>query len=345
MTTGYLLTCGMSVLGHLKPDRKPVRPFRYALEGLPADLLEVLRQRGADPLEPPLRDRLGDVAGALSGVMRAAMEADGDAAARAAILHGLGAELESLTRRGLDMGPRHTGDMPTRPLSPDDPIAIVATPTPEGRLAATLVAIMSGRPVRVWVEDDPLGHPRESWTCDLEIAGNGVDGVAVDVYVVPHLMIDVTGHEAGLADVGAEAIRDSARWLAGALARTVGMTGRADDPWSAVDAVEVELSGGYKATIPLLHTLLEYCAALRAAIPFRCVLRHDSAPGVWVSAGLRRISPEALELDLQELRRVREGRGPSGGELQGFGWEFVRPESPRLTPEGEGILVLPSRGF
>jgi hypothetical protein len=355
MVTGYVLTCGMSVLASRpRPDE----------EHPPEDALsQELRERwnrvtkGVRNALARSEDGTIDVgpyavfAGVVSKALKGVEPPFGGA------LRALGVEAESLARRMV----AGQGPVPGRVLRPDDPIALLVSDTDEGRLAGVIIARMLDRPVRMWERlQRPEGaavDPAVDWV-EAPIGSSGPDEhaaaegpVPVDLYVV-----------AGLKVEDGEQLRSCAQWLSGALVRTVIGQENGEGAWRDVHDVEVELSGGFKATIPLIHTLLEYCASSSAA-GVEVFLRHESAAGHWIRSGLRRMPQQILLRHLEELNTVRQeqillrhleelntvrqeptpepdnGRD-DGPELRGFGWDYV-DHARRLTPEGLGISVIP----
>lgn len=331
MTTGYLLTCGTSLLGNLRsPD--PDRPVGAVLTGALEDVADEVRAAISPPrggqftYEPTIDRVLCDFARLRGVAMR--ITAEGTVAPD---LRELGAELESVVRRMLGQGPEGSQE-----LRPEDPIALIVSDTREGITCGLLIASMTGRAIRVLTHG---GTPDETVTdWDVEVRPSHPDippeAAPFDVYVIP-----------GLAATAEGAISEAAPWLAGALARTVGGVDVAlGDAWPNVEQSQAEISGGFKATLPLVHALLEYCAALRTARPITCVLRHESAPDVWIRAGLRSLTGDELAQRLEELRDVRRGVMPETRLLRGFGWRNSDTSGggrPELTPEGYGILAFP----
>jgi hypothetical protein len=326
MTTGYLLTCGTSLLGNLaSPDRDEPVGARLieALDGVESRLRAAIHPRpDRFTYEPTLAGVLDDFRG-LRGI--ALPLAGGDPEHE---LRPLGAELESLVRRMRGQGPEGS-----RPLRVDDPIALIVSDTPQGVTAGLLIAAMMGRAIRVLRHSGTPEETINGWEVELAEAGPGADpdGAPIDVYVIP-----------GLATGSEGAISAAAPWLAGALARTVGRVLK-NEHWSVVERSEAEISGGFKATLPLVHALLEYCAPI-ARVPISCVLRHESAPDVWIRVGLRQLTRKELAMRLQEVREVRDGAVPEAQMMRGFAWRMSdSPTGPRieLTPEGWGILAFP----
>ncbi len=323
MTTGYLLTCGTSLLARLvAPGRDPVGEL---LAGALADVDPMVlgaMSRDGFAYEPELRGVLADFA-ALRGLAMQLVEDE-----RGREPAALGAELESLVRRMRGQGPEGS-----RPLRVDDPIALIVSDTPQGVTAGLLIAAMTGRAIRVLRHSGTPDETIHGWEEELAEAGPGADpaGAPIDVYVIPAL---ATGSE--------RAVSDAAPWLAGALARTVGGVLR-NELWSVIERSEAEISGGFKATLPLVHALLEYCAPIARA-PISCVLRHESAPDVWIRVGLRQLTRKELAMRLQEVREVRDGGIPEVQMMRGFAWRMSdSPTGSRteLTPEGWGILAFP----
>jgi hypothetical protein len=327
MTTGYLLTCGTSLLGNL-PNLEPTglvgAVLGPALEAVAPDVRAAIPPGRKQPFtyRPTLGGVLQDFGGMRGAVMRIAAEGGVPSD-----VHSLGAELESIVRRMCGQEPSGAGR-----LRPEDPIALIVSDTPEGLTCGLLIASMTGRSIRVLTH---RGGPQETvngWDPEEHEAHPDMDVAAapVEVYVIPNL---ATGTE--------DAISEAAPWLAGALARTVGGVLK-DGYWSEVDESQAEISGGFKATLPLVHALLEYCAALGAGSRITCVLRHETAPDVWIRAGLRRLTKKELQQRLEELREVRAGRDPERRLLHGFGWRYdaVNGGLPVLTPEGLGILAF-----
>ena len=325
MTTGYLLTCGTSLLGNLRrldPEDSVGAVLGPALAAIAPDVRAAILP-GHDEVfsyEPTLDRVLQDFAGMRGAVMRIAAEGGIPSGLRS-----LGVELESMVRRMCGQGPSGAEG-----LRADGPIALIVSDTPEGLTCGLLIASITGRSIRLlthrgspeetvngWVTEEHEAHP------DMDVAA-----APVEVYVIPRL---ATGTE--------DAISEAAPWLAGALARTVGGVLK-DGYWSGLHEVQAEISGGFKATLPLVHALLEYCAALRSNTRIMCVLRHETAPEVWIRAGLRRLLPSELDQRLVELREVRAGLDPEDELLRGFGWRYEDCR-PVLTPEGLGILAFP----
>lgn len=325
MTTGYLLTCGTSLLGNLvNPDpKKPVAArLAAALDGVEPQLREAIHPRPERfTYEPTLRRVLDDFRG-LRGLARDLVDDDPEHELRP-----LGAELESLVRRMRGQGPEGS-----QPLGLDDPIALVVSDTPQGVACGLLIASMTGRAIRVLRHVGTREETVNGWDTESVEAGPGLpDGAPIDVYIIQ-----------GLAADSEDAISEAAPWLAGALARTVGATVK-DPHWSEVGRNEAEISGGFKATLPLAHALLEYCAPIASA-PISCVVRHESAPEVWIRVGLRRLTKKELSDRQAEVRIVRDGDIPDKQTMRGFAWRMTEtPAGPRseLTPEGWGILAFP----
>lgn len=329
---GYLLTCGTSLLGNLQalaPERsvgaeEPVRALLVqALSEVPSELLGAMRPRGFTYV-PTLDGVLGDFPG-LRG-LASQVTADGTVASD---IRALGAELESLGRRMCGEGSAGT------PLRPEDPIALIVSDTPDGRTCGLLIASMTGRRIRVLTHDGELTETINGWIVEERPAHPDMPAQAapVDLYVIPNLAVASEG-----------AISDAAPWLAGAIARTVGGVVW-DEHWSRVVENEAEISGGYKATLPLIHALLEYCAALHTARGITCVLRHEAAPDVWIRVGLRSLTRDELAQRHEELRVAGSGRRPKNELLLGFGWRYSDRSGvprPELTPEGYGILAFPA---
>lgn len=333
MTTGYLLTCGTSLLGSLR-GLEPTGPvgavLAPALDAVARDVRAAVLPGRGQPFtyEPTLDGVLHDFT-EMRGVA-------GRIAAEGVIppdVRSLGAELESIVRRMCGQGPDGAEG-----LEQEDPIALIVSDTPEGLTCGLLIAAMTGRSIRVLTHRGSREETVNDWDCEVSEAHPDMDrGAApIDVYVIPNL---ATGSE--------DAISEAAPWLAGALARTVGRCSvSSGGAWAEVARSQAEISGGFKATLPLVHALLEYCAALGTAGSISCVLRHESSPDVWIRTGLRRLTKDELRQRQEELREVAEGGRPDGGGLlRGFGWrEAQTPAGPRreLTPEGYGILAFPS---
>lgn len=331
MTTGYLLTCGTSLLGNLRrPD--PDKPVGAVLAGALEDVAPEVRaaispsHEGQFTYEPTIDRVLHDFAGLRGVAMR--ITAEGTVAPD---LRALGAELESLVRRMLGQGP-----LGSQELRPEDPIALIVSDTREGLTCGLLIASMTGRAMRLLQHGGDPTETVKGWHVEEREAHPATPAGAApfDVYVIP-----------GLAATSESAISEAAPWLAGALARTVGgVDVDPGDAWPKVEQSQAEISGGFKATLPLVHALLEYCAALRTARPITCVLRHESAPDVWIRAGLRSLTRDELAQRLEELREVRLGMTPETRLLRGFGWrnsDRMDGGRPELTPEGYGILAFP----
>jgi hypothetical protein len=342
MSTGYVLTCGTSLTNSLKALLEPRSeegrrrneddPIgSLLLEGLDriADGSRERLVQSFKEYEPTLQGMLGDFAG-LRGLAQELLEpttAAVEAEANDAALRSLGVELESLVRRARGRGPRKGLS-----IGPKDPIALLVSDTPDGTAAGLLVAFMTGRPVRLFRHQPDAERedraPIGTWTSEVCPAHvqQLEDAAPVDVYVVPGLSV-------------AAQISDAAPWLARALIRTV--AAHDDDPsWSGVQQVETELSGGFKATIPLIHSLLEYCAAITER-RIRCVFRHERNSSNWIEAGLRGVSRKELREHLREVRQAKGREVPSVPRLlQGFAWT-VQDDVPEPTPEGYGILEFP----
>jgi hypothetical protein len=220
MTTGYLLTCGTSLLGNLRrPD--PDKPVGAVLAGALEDVAPEVRaaippsHEGQFTYEPTIDRVLHDFAGLRGVAMRITAEGTVTPDLRA-----LGAEVESLVRRMLGQGPAGSQE-----LRPEDPIALIVSDTREGLTCGLLIASMTGRAIRLLQHG---GNPTETvngWYVEERAAHPATPAGAApcDVYVIP-----------GLAATSEGAISAAAPWLAGAIARTVGGALN-DDFWLAVD--------------------------------------------------------------------------------------------------------------
>jgi hypothetical protein len=335
VTRGYLLTCGTSLLGNLQAhaSKKPVGPEKpvgallaQALSEVSSELFDAIRPGENNfTYVPTLDGILRDFPGLRGLALQ--VTADGTVASD---IRSLGAELESLGRRMCGQG------LAGEELRPEDPIALIVSDTSDGRTCGLLIASMTGRRIRVLTHGGDRRETINGWDMTEECPahpGMPAEAAPLDLYVIPNLAVVSEG-----------AMSDAAPWLAGAIARTVGGVVRGDH-WSEVVENEAEISGGYKATLPLIHALLEYCAALRTARRITCVLRHEAAPDVWIRAGLRSLTRDELAQRLEELREADLGRTPENPLLRGFGWRYSDgPGVPRpeLTPEGYGILAFPA---
>lgn len=254
-------------------------------------------------------------------------------------LQPLGVEAESLLRRWKGKGPRG------RPLKDTDRVALLVSETFMGFLSGLVIATLIGRRVRVWCDsrptpdrsDEPGFAESDGWRELTVVSGPpdpAVDARApVDVFVIRGLTVEP---EIAL-EIALHGFRKAAIALCRALMVTV-PTGRAHihEGWSEVRSVEVELSGGYKAMLPLIHSLLEYFSAF-VERDLSVFFRHEAAPDIWIESGLRRLEREEAEEDLEVLRRVRAGERPPTTRLCGFGW-MDRDGEVELTPEGWGLL-------
>jgi len=142
VTTGYLLTCGTSLLGNLaRPDPgEPVGArLLAALDGVEPRLREAINPRpDRFTYEPTLSGVLKDFP-RLRGIALDIVDDDLDHELRS-----LGAELESMVRRMRGQGPEGS-----RPLGADDPVALIVSDTPQGVTCGLLIASMMGRAIRV----------------------------------------------------------------------------------------------------------------------------------------------------------------------------------------------------
>jgi hypothetical protein len=214
--------------------------------------------------------------------------------------------------------------------------------TLDGVLAGLLIATVIGRGVRVWRSPRPTSDVNEPlmdvWSQVPVISGREeVDGgaAAADVLIIDGLTVESE-------DDHPKQLRDSAVALCQVLIQTVPDRQDRIDGWLDVQDIEVELSGGYKATLPLIYSLLGYFGAFIGEREIMVFLRHERAPDNWIPSALRRLPYEEVRRHLRELRRVREApdQDPWGTPmLHGFGW-IDRRGSRDLTPEGHGILQL-----
>jgi hypothetical protein len=352
MKRGLILTCGTSIVQNVRhPPRNPrdvSAPLHSALHEAweriashYSHLFEEAKARGDDHVPADELLDLGRLEEAFFGKALGAHPPSADGRYDMA-LRALGVEAESLVRRVLGHGPPGPGGGPTR-LDAEDRVALLVSQTPDGVLASLLIATVIGRGVRVWRSrepasgvDEPLG---DVWSQVPVTSGreDGVDGGAapVDVFIIDGLTVESP-------DDHPRELRDSAVALCQVLMLTVPARRDRIDGWSDVQDVEVELSGGYKATLPLMQSLLGYFGTFVGEDGLTVFLRHERAPDNWIPSALRRLPRKEVERHLEELRQVREAphQDPMGTSmLHGFGW-VDRRGSRDLTPEGHGILRL-----
>jgi hypothetical protein len=255
-------------------------------------------------------------------------------------LRALGVEAESLVRRIFGHGPPGpTGDRTK--LRGEDRIGLLVSQTLEGVFSGLLIATVIGRGVRVWRSPRPTADLREPlfdvWSQVPVISGREADDddgeAPVDVFIIDGLTVESL-------DDHPQELRNSAVALCQVLIQTVPVAADRIEGWSDVQDVEVELSGGYKATLPLMQSLLGYFGTF-VGDELTVWLRHERAPDNWIPSALRRLPRHEVKQHLRELRQVRERSDmePDTLRLHGFGW-IDRRGLRLLTPEGEGILQL-----
>ena len=353
MKRGLILTCGTSVLATRHPPRTPAEeadPLRVVLHGAwqqvaphyagLVDEEQAARLHGEDHVLTVERFDLRPWEEAFLGTALSTTVPAADARYGMS-LRALGVEAESLVRRIHENGPpRPSGERTT--LVDEDRVALLVSQTLEGVLSGLLIAMSIGRGVRVWRSPRPtpdVGRPlNDVWTqVPIHSERGDADGGAapVDVFIIDGLTVESQ-------DEHRKQLRDSAVALCQVLLQTLPAHADRIDGWSDVQDVEVELSGGYKATLPLMHSLLGYFGTFVGENELTVFLRHERAPDNWIPSALRRLPREEVKRHLRELRQVREAphRDPSGPlVLHGFGW-VDRRGSRDLTPEGHGILQL-----
>lgn len=313
------------------------------LEPLYAELVhqeQAARQRGEDYVLTVESFDLRPIEEAFLGAALRAYAPPPDARYGMA-LRALGVEAESLLRRIHGNGPPCPAGGRTR-LQANDRVALLVSQTLDGVLAGLLIATVIGRGVRVWRSPRPTSDVNEPlmdvWSQVSVISGQeeaGGDAVAVDVLIIDGLTVESE-------DDHPKQLRDSAVALSQALIQTVPDRQDRIDGWSDVQDIEVELSGGYKATLPLIYSLLGYFGTFIGESEMMVFLRHERAPDNWIPSAIRRLPRDEVERHLEELRKVRQapGQDPRGARmLHGFGW-VDRRGSRDLTPEGHGILQL-----
>ena len=250
-------------------------------------------------------------------------------------LRQFGAEAESLLRRTVGKGPDDTV------LEDDDRVALLVSETSQGFISGLIIALLIGREARVWQQqrspETEHHRPGARWQ-RLELTSQSEDTdsgrpAPVDIFIVEGLTVE--GDDSVLSD-----LRSCAVAICGALIRTVPTRPDRLEGWADVRDVEVELTGGYKVTLPLIHTLLGYFGTFVDA-DLTVFLRHDRSPDRWIPSALRRLRLDEVQSHLKELRQVREnpGHDPASLSLHGFGWSD-RDRQRHLTPEGWGLLEL-----
>lgn len=210
---------------------------------------------------------------------------------------------------------RVTGD---RTLDRRDIAVLLATDTPAGQLAAVwnALALAAGDPARVHYRADP-GQPL-----------GDVRGGAV-VVRVPDL--DARNDEGfvramrGLGTLG--------RALLPRAARTGGETVTEDG-----EAINVMLSGGYKATIPYLIGLAEGLRSMPGVGPVRAWVLHEDTQTDAIPLPLRRMT-KSLVWAAVEHYTGRERRTAPPDLLEGYAFE-KHGDRWRLTAFGEGLRAL-----
>lgn len=237
----------------------------------------------------------------------------------ASALRSLGAEAESLTRLA-------RGDNPDiAPFTAADGLSLLASDTVAGVTAACIVAVLVGRwPVLkdVSAEEGVTDIPARR----LLLAPQ--DEPTADVFVIRDLHPN-----------RAESIPRSSRALARALLDCATSRGSEAPP------VVAELSGGFKVTIPLLMSFLEYLGALSHRYPGRAPsrvqawFRHEKAPDIWHLAGLRRLDAASLDAHQREVVAALEGYAPPTNVLEGYAY---RTQADGIVPTdvAHGIQVL-----
>jgi hypothetical protein len=104
--------------------------------------------------------------------------------------------------------------------------------------------------------------------------------------------------------------------------------------------VEVQLSGGYKAT--LLHTLA-MTEVLHSLAPDRVRARYifEGPDSALVPIALRTFHKEYRDLMVKELRAVRDGtQVPSRPSFEGIAWAATTGGKPSLNDFGRGYLAV-----
>ena len=248
-------------------------------------------------------------------------------------LRQFGAEAESLLRRTVRKGPDDTV------LEDDDRVALLVSETSHGFISGLIIALLIGREARVWQRSTETEQhpPRARWQPLGLTSQSGDTDVSrpapVDIFVIKGLTVEED--DSVLSD-----LRSCAVAICGALISTVPTREDRLEGWADVGDVEVELTGGYKVTLPLTHTLLSYFGTFVPA-DLTVFLRHDRSPDRWIPSALRRLGLGEVRRHLRELRQVRESPSlePGSTNLRGFGW-IDRHGRRELTPEGTGLLEL-----
>ena len=278
MTTVHVLPCGTSILRNLAAGVRgsPLTSVQLGAMGNWADN-ELLRDQPASQWSQSFDRDIGPHLPGLRAVQDPVR---------------LSAETASLTRYAGRAGG----------LGPTDLVVLLASDTPEGVLAALLVAAALRRGIRVHAAPPP------------NVAGDGELLVGEDsgdqpvhVMRIPDLLPDST-------------VRFTAAMSA--LARGMLWAGQGRRRPNGAGLV-VHLSGGYKATLPYLVVMCEYLKALQRPVQAFCL--HEGDPGSAVLPDLVEIFLRSVDLDadLAVLAQAAAGHMPTDPRLYDFAYEEV----------------------
>lgn len=186
-------------------------------------------------------------------------------------------------------------------------VVLLASDTEDGLLSAVVLAALAAGEITIW------RHPPIVDDAHVVTADDDGDRLQVDVVRIPGLAIDAPDQfRQSIAEIGR-----CLAWINEKYPRT---------------QLEVHLTGGFKATIPMIYALLEFLNGVRQAADrgesIVCYCKHQDSPQA-VHLPLRR---EAHPCDLiSDLQR--------GASDNRYGRFFVSAPRQR-TPIGDGVLAM-----
>ena len=291
----HVLSCGTSILHNLK-ERRVGGPRLAAAVDTMTDwaATELDRDQPASRWRASFDREIGPYLGPLRKIQSPLT---------------LSAEVASLYRHAEDHGP----------LAPEDAVALLASDTPGGMLAALLNAARLGRVVRVHTAPELDVHADGELL--LDAAAPGGPASAVHVVRIPRLLPHTTpGFTGAMRDVSKAMLW--AGWLRPRRGELV-----------------LHLAGGYKATLPYLVVLAEYVKAVQPPVRAYCLHEGDqpgSPTNHPVEVYLRRVDSHR---DHQALAVVAGHRNPDDDRLRDFAYTTDAGRA-AFTPVGEILWDL-----
>jgi hypothetical protein len=230
-------------------------------------------------------------------------------------LYELGVEAESIVRRERGDDPR------VEPMTGNDELVVLATDTVAGVAAATLTVLLSRRrPVYLVASNSEPGEPQVVHDpIDVRNRGWPIGRIIIPSGLSPHTVRQIEDAAAALA----RSLRCASLLCQG-------------------EALIIEVSGGYKAVIPLVLQIAEYLASIPADTLSSDVsvwLRHEEEPDRWMRARLRAFDPATLNAHFHVLDDIDRGAVRPDRVLEGYGWERDG-NGASLTSIGRGALTL-----